>query len=94
MPKFSTRRKTANLIVEYFMGNLDRATRIDQPFEYWLIDDVLPEDVIDDTAALPFAPPANPGFDGQRETNNSTRVFFTPANQSKLYVCWEVASIF
>ena len=64
------------------------------PFDTWLIEDVLPEPVCDAIAALPFAPPHAPAFDGKRESNNSTRVYFSPENQARFAVCREVAAAF
>ena len=73
------------------LANSDHQT---SPFDYWLIEDVLPEWVCDGIAGLPFAPPAAPTFDGRRESNNSTRVYFSPANQEKFDVCRALADAF
>lgn len=78
----------------HFLDCLARSRHISEPFDYWLIDDVLPSRVIDDILALPFEPPADTVFDGRRETNNSSRVYFTPANRQRFEVCEEVAGAF
>lgn len=76
------------------LGALARAAHMRQPYDYWLLEDVLPEVDCDDIAGLPFAPPPALVFDGRRESNNSTRVYFTPANQSRFPVCRRVAAAF
>jgi hypothetical protein len=45
-------------------------------------------------AGLPFPPPSDPHFDGRREANNSTRIYFTGENQRQFPVCAEVAGAF
>jgi len=48
----------------------------------------------DAIASLPFAPPQDSVFNGKRETNNSTRVYFTPENQAEHVVCRRVVEGF
>jgi len=73
---------------------LARAQHVATPFDYWLLEDVLPTHIIDGIAGLPFDPPETAIFNGQRETNNSTRVYFTPENQDKFSICRETAAAF
>ena len=49
---------------------------------------------IDAIVDLPFAAPMQVDFNGCRDTNNSTRVFFNAANQRCFDVCHRVASAF
>jgi hypothetical protein len=77
-----------------FLSALRRAEHRRQPFDYWLLQDMLPDDVCDEIAALPFPPPAKPVFDGRRESNNSTRVYVTPQVQRQFPVCEELAEAF
>ncbi|MDE2030444.1 MAG: 2OG-Fe(II) oxygenase [Alphaproteobacteria bacterium] len=76
------------------MSSLNRAAHIKEPYDYWLLDDALPATTCDAVADLPFAPPSGATFDGRRESNNSTRVYFTPENQSQFVVCRDVAQAF
>jgi len=80
--------------VRHFLNCLDHANHVKQPYDYWLLDDVLPEAMIDGMANLPFPPPENPVFTGRRESNNSTRVYFSQENQKKHKVCKDVVEIF
>ena len=73
---------------------LAHAQHCPEPFDYWLLDDVLPKASIDAIAALPFAPPGAPLFDGRRESNNSTRVYFNPEQQARFAVCRDVVAAF
>jgi hypothetical protein len=64
------------------------------PFDHWLLERALPEASVAAIAGLPFAPPEVSRFDGRRETNNSTRVYFSPEVQARFPVCAEVAGAF
>jgi hypothetical protein len=77
-----------------FMKCLDRSRHVHEPYEYWLLADALQERLLDGIVALPFAPPAGALFNGKREANNSTRVYFDPANQERYEVVREVTDIF
>lgn len=80
--------------IETFTWALHTATRSDSPWRHWLLRDALPGDVIDRILALPYRAPVKSQFDGRRETNNSTRVFFDRDAQSHHPVCAELAAVF
>lgn len=82
------------LAPRHFIACLDRARHVGEPFSYWLLENALPERLIDGIAALPFSLPEGAIFDGRREANNSTRVYFNPANQERFEVMREVADLF
>jgi hypothetical protein len=83
-----------NPVAEAFLDCLARSKHITAPFDYWLLDRALPDEDVTAIAALPFAPPEGANFNGRRETNNSTRFFFSPENQEKFEVCRRVAAGF
>jgi len=74
--------------------SLVRSVHRDSPCDYWLLADVLPERLIEAMDRLPFPPPRTPLFDGYRDSNNATRVYFTAENQARYPVCREVVEIF
>ena len=86
--------ETRNATAAAFLDALAQADHRRQPYDYWLLANALPERVCEAIAALPFAPPAEPTFDGRRESNNSTRVYFSPEAQREHAVCKEVADCF
>jgi hypothetical protein len=93
--KAAPRRAAAAPSVEkHLITALEHAHRVKTPFDYWLLQDVLPKKMIDGIASLPFPPPKNPVFNGRRESNNSTRVYFTQDNQRKFPICRDVAALF
>ena len=53
-----------------FLAALQKAKHHRQPFDYWRLEDILPDAVCDAIAALPFAPVEDAIFDGRRESNN------------------------
>jgi hypothetical protein len=84
----------ANPVAESFLACLERSKHVTSPFDFWLLEKPLPDEDIAAIAALPFAPPPAPTFNGRRETNNTTRVYFTPENQEKFEVCRRIAAGF
>ncbi len=81
-------------VAETFLACLKQARHETWPFDHWLLNNALPDRDCGGIAALPFAPPEDAVFDGRREANNSTRVYFTPENQGKYDVCRRVAAGF
>jgi hypothetical protein len=77
-----------------FLECLARADRKKWPYSYWLLSDCLPPDITRGIANLPYAPPKEASFDGRREANNSTRVYFSPQVQAEHAVCRELATAF
>lgn len=78
-----------------FLACLEAARHETRPFDYWLLENPLPDGYCDDIAILPYSPPKeNAVFDGKRDTNNDTRVYFTPENQARHPVCRRVVEGF
>ncbi len=84
------RQTSSDPVVESFLACLMNARHETWPFDYWLLDNALPEQDCDDIANLPFPSPDGAVFDGKRETNNALRVYFTPENQDRFEVCRRV----
>ena len=83
-----------NAVAQTFLACLERAVHVVQPFDHWLLKNPLPNGFCDVITSLPFSPPQDSVFNGKRETNNSTRVYFTPENQAKFVACRRVAEGF
>jgi hypothetical protein len=83
-----------NAVARQFLDCLAKSERRTTPFRYWLLADALPAGTTEAIAALPFRPPGGAHFDGRRETNNSTRIYFSPGNQRRFAVCRDVADAF
>lgn len=87
-------RTSPDAVVASFLASLQTAQHQTSPFDYWLLDKPLPDGFCEAIADLPFAPPEDIVFNGRRETNNATRVLFTPGNQMKFPVCRRVVAGF
>ncbi len=83
-----------NLVADSFLACLSRSKHTASPYDYWLLEGALPDEDVAAITALPFASPDGAVFDGKRETNNSTRVFFSPENQQRFEVCRRVVTGF
>lgn len=81
-------------VVSSILESFARSRHQTRPFDYWLLDLVLPVEDVEAISGLPIDPPRGAIFNGKRETNNSTRVYFTPENQEKFPVCRRVANAF
>lgn len=77
-----------------FLTSLENATHVSEPYDYWLLDRVFPEHVVKSIASLPFPAPSGAVFDGRRESNNSSRVYFSAENQVRFPVCRDVVAAF
>ena len=84
----------ANPIVETYLTCLAKAQHETHPFDFWLLEDPLPEADADALADLAVEPAENAVFDGKRESNNDVRVYFTPDMQAHHAVCGRVAEAF
>jgi len=78
----------------HLVGALERASHMREPFDYWLLRDVLPENLIDSVLSLPFSPMHNPVFEGRRENNNGVRCHFSLARQKEYTACRDVVAAF
>ncbi|MGI9385387.1 MAG: 2OG-Fe(II) oxygenase [Methyloligellaceae bacterium] len=85
---------TANPVVDAYLACLANAQHETWPFDFWLLEDPLPEADADALAELAIDPAANAVFDGRRETNNDVRVYVTPDMQERHAVCGRIADAF
>ena len=74
-------------VADAFLACLAKSKHVTQPFDFWLLENPLPMEDVTAIAELPFDPPADNVFNGRRETNNATRVYFSPENQERFEVC-------
>jgi len=81
-------------VADTFLDCLAKAEHASKPFDYWLLKDALPAMDVDSIVELPIAPPADVQFNGRRETNNSSRIFFSTENQGTYPVCRRVSDGF
>lgn len=86
--------QNGNSVAESFLLCLEKANHQTSPFDFWLLEDVLPEGLAAEIANLPFDPPSGIAFSGQRESNNATRIYFSEENQDRFEVCRKVADGF
>ncbi len=83
-----------NSVAWSLLDCLRNLNHISRPFDHWLLTNALPEGFCEALTSLPFKLPQDNVFNGKRETNNSTRIYFTPENQAKFVVCRRVVEGF
>lgn len=81
-------------VADAFLNCLAQSDHQTYPFDHWLLTNALPEGACEAIAELPFDPPGDTVFNGKRETNNATRVYFTPENQDRFDVCRDLVKGF
>jgi hypothetical protein len=79
---------------QHFAKSLQNSRHVAVPYDYWLLHDVLPNDICEELAALPFVPAAIGDTLGKRETHNSTRIFCDAANRRSHPAMAAVAALF
>ncbi|MBY0431104.1 MAG: 2OG-Fe(II) oxygenase [Rhodospirillales bacterium] len=83
-----------NPIAESFLRCLKSSQTSSAPYRHWLLRNALPAASASAIAGLPFPPPSGLVFNGKRETNNSTRLHFSPENQDRHAVMRDMAAAF
>ena len=84
----------ANPVTETFLASLDRAVHASCPYDYWLLNNSLPDETCAAIEALPIAPPTGLVYDGTRDANNSVRSYFAPKERALFPVCEQVTQTF
>ncbi len=80
--------------VDHFISVLDNTPAQQYPYKHWLIDDLLPADMINHLLALPFEP-SDLHYDvGSREEHNPSRQYITPEAVANFPVCKRLTDIF
>ena len=84
------------VVARSFLACLESASHHSEPFDFWLLENALPEGYCEAIASLPFRAPTaeEANFDGRRNTNDDLRVYFNPENQEKFPVLREIVDGF
>jgi hypothetical protein len=90
----TSRISSADEIQHNFISSLQAADHQSQPYDYWLLENILPPDMPKAVTDLPLSVPTGLNFCGRREANNGSRVYFTPENQEKYPVCRALAEAY
>jgi hypothetical protein len=77
-------------IVSSLIKSFDAAKQFETPYRHWLIENCLPQQVVDEILGLPFPAPALDGVSGKREVHNATRKYFDAENMERHAVCRNV----
>ena len=85
---------TETAVSEKFLNSLHRADLSNNPYQHWLLNHCLPEDVADELIALPIQPARIDDTKGRRETNNDSRIHFGAEYQRQYKVIESLARVF
>ena len=82
----------AATIGQAFNASMDRSEIEHYPYDYWVLRNPLPDGAGESVIALPIDAADIDDTAGKRETNNATRVHFSPAIQGRYPVVRSIAS--
>jgi hypothetical protein len=77
---------SANYLVTSLLRSFESAPMRRDPYPHWFPKNCLPQSVIDEMLALPFAAAPLDGISGRRELHNNSRHYFDPPNRMR-YQC-------
>lgn len=77
-----------------FLSCLERADARTEPYAHWLLEDALDGPTCDAIRALPVKAPEIGHYDGTREHNNDTRIYFNAETGARHPVIADVAATF
>jgi hypothetical protein len=78
-------------VAEAFEASVGKRQSFDAPYRHYLLESVFPDDVAEELAHLPFAPPVLNGVSGKRELHNDQRSYFDAAGVARFPVMAGVA---
>jgi hypothetical protein len=81
-------------IASTFLTSLHHSGLHSHPYQHWLLDHCLPEEIVDELVALPFKPAAIGDTKGRRETHNDMRIHFGEKFRSQYKVMEKIARVF
>jgi hypothetical protein len=79
---------------ETFLASLQCSARSDTPYPHWLLENCLPDAVVDAITGLPIAPARIGDTQGRRETHNDSRVHFGAQYRDQYPVMDTLARVF
>ncbi|MGA7179847.1 MAG: 2OG-Fe(II) oxygenase [Thiobacillaceae bacterium] len=85
---------TEATIAKTFLTSLHHAGQHHHPYQHWLIDHCLPEDMVDELISLPFKPAHIEDTKGRRETHNDKRIHFGEEYRTQFKVMDALARVF
>ncbi|HQT42691.1 MAG TPA: 2OG-Fe(II) oxygenase [Halothiobacillus sp.] len=80
-----------DLVKTSLLHSFASAEQRESPYRHWRLQDVLPFEIAQSIALLPFTPPVIDDTGGRRETHNESRRFFDQDAIKKLPTCAAVA---
>jgi hypothetical protein len=78
-------------VAEAFESAIALRRPFDRPYRHYLLENVLPVEIADSLAELPFAPPVLDGVSGKRELHNDQRSYFDATGVARFPVMGAVA---
>ncbi|MGI9524422.1 MAG: 2OG-Fe(II) oxygenase [Hyphomicrobiaceae bacterium] len=81
-------------ITSTLLDSFAAATVRNEPYRHWYLNDCLPDEILTELTALPFAAPDLGGVSGKREVHNATRCYFDAENRAKHPVVNDFAQAF
>ena len=81
-------------MINLINDNLNQVKFETQPFNHWIYDKVLPNNIVNYLSELHFPPSVKVKCKGKRETNNFSRIFFNKENCKKYPIFRDLCKVF
>jgi hypothetical protein len=82
---------SANEVAATLLESFHNATRAENPYRHWFLNDCLPQSTVDEILALPISAADLGGVSGKRELHNNSRHYFDVANRTE-HACAEAVA--
>ena len=89
-----TQPSTSNPNTVAFLECVEQTPTQTDLYPHWLLEKPITDTACKAIADLPFDPPGDLNFNGKRETNNNSRVYFNGENCEKFEVCRDLVETF
>ena len=83
-----------SVISDTFIASITNSKQCSSPYEYWLLNDCLPEESIDELISLPIEPVYIEDTKGERASHNDSRFLFGEENRQKYEVMDSISKAF
>lgn len=71
---------------------LDHRAEFPVPYRHWTVENIFPQETVEQLRALPFSVQQVDGVSGRREIHNATRTYFDAGNNAQYPVCGAISA--
>lgn len=81
-------------VKQSLLRSLEQVEAREAPYRHWFLEDIFPQEAVEELQGLEFPVGSLDGVSGRRELHNDTRQYFDSTNNGRFEVCEAVAAAF